>query len=534
VDYKASRQGLQSVRDPDFNPKLLSRRNFLANSAAVGFSVSARRLFAQGALKPTLVHTPIGTLRGEISNGARIFRGIPFAQPPVGDLRFRPPLPAKPWAGERDATRFSAAPMQWIESATPGEPVVAHSEDCLYLNIWAPEGKGPYPVFVWIHGGSFIRGYAFEPIFDGSVFADLGIVCVSIAYRLGLFGFLDLGPLLGPEYQGSANNALHDLILALEWIQANIHAFGGDPTHVTIGGESGGAKLTGTLMGIPSAQPLFHQMISESGGAERNYSLADSAAVSHAFAEQWRTRTGKDIASVKNSPAEQHIDIQHTFLGEYPGSHPLRPEIDGNLIPQLPVKTIAAGSIKGKRLLIGTNRDESAYFVGPHPAEPTLKDLGNLALQTFNRVFARYHETFPEMNDYQRRIRALTAEEYWVPSIRVADAQLQGGGDAWVYLLYFVESSGALAGYSYHTLDLPLVWDRPHPDPANAEAEAVLAKWVHRAWAAFIRGEAPSASGLPQWPQYSSESRPTMVFDNQSRVVQNPQEAELKLWDRVL
>ena len=496
--------------------------------------MSAPQLFAQGPSEPTLAHTPLGTLRGEKSNGMRFFRGVPFAQPPVGDLRFRPSLPAKPWTGERDATRFSAAPMQWNEPLAAGEPAVAHSEDCLYLNIWAPEGKGPYPVFVWIHGGSFIRGYAYKPPIDGSAFADLGIVCVSIAYRLGVFGFLDLGPVLGPEYQGSANNALRDLIVALEWIQANIRAFGGDPSQVTIGGESGGAKLIGTLMGVPSAQPLFHQMISESGGAERNFSPADSAAVSHAFAQQWRIQTGKDIAAVKSSPAEQLIEVQHTFLGEYPRNHPLTPEIDGKLIPQLPVKTIAAGSIKGKRLLSGTNRDEMAYFVGPHPAELTAKDLGNLPLQTFNRVFARYDETFPEMNDYQRRIRALTAEEYWIPSIRATDALLQGGGQAWVYLLDFVESSGPLAGYSYHTLDLPLVWDRPHPDPANAEAEAALAKRVHRAWAAFIRGEAPSASGLPQWPQYSSESRPTMVFDNESRVVQNPQEVELKLWDGVL
>ena len=242
----------------------------------------------------------------------------------------------------------------------------------------------------------------------------------------------------------------------------------------------------------------------------------------------------KDIAVVKRSPAEQLIEVQHTFLAEYPRNHPLAPEIDGKLIPRLPVKTIAAGSIKGKRLLIGTNRDESAYFVGPRPALPSSKDLGNLPLQIFNRVFARYDETLPEMNDYQRRIRALTAEEYWIPSIRLGDAQLQGGGNAWVYLLCFVEKSGPLAEYSYHTLDLPLVWDRPHPDAANAEAEAALAKQVHLAWAAFIRGECPCAPGLPQWPQYSVETRPTLLLDNQSRVAQNPQGAELKLWDGLL
>ncbi len=140
-----------------------------------------------------MVKTSLGTLRGLQTEGIRVFRGVPFATPPVGALRFLPPLPARPWTGELDATAFSASPMQ------TGEPGVRHSEDCLYLNVWAPQGNGPFPVFVWIHGGGFTNGHAFEPVYDGSRFASEGVLVVTVAYRFGVFGFLDLEPILGPD-----------------------------------------------------------------------------------------------------------------------------------------------------------------------------------------------------------------------------------------------------------------------------------------------------------------------------------------------
>jgi para-nitrobenzyl esterase len=452
-------------------------------------------------------------------------------------------LPIKPWSGERDATRFAASPMQWNESPAAGERPLTHSEDCLYLNIWAPEGKGPFPVFVWIHGGGFISGHASEPIYDGSAFAREEIVVVTVEYRLGVFGFLDLGPLLnsnlgktgGASYSGSANNALRDLIAALEWLHTNVASFGGDPNRITIGGESAGAKLTDILMGIPTAQHLFHQMISESGGAERIWSKDDSAAVSDGYGEQWRKQTGKDLDALKTAPPDQLIAAQHEFFEQWPQHFPLRAEIDGTLIPQLPVKTIAAGSTRGKRLLIGTNRDESALFIGPHPShDPGPKDLGNLSLEKFEEVFQHYAKIYPEMTPEQLRIRAVTAEEYWVPSIRVADAHLAGGGTAWVYELDFAETSGRLEGYAYHSLDVPLVWQHPHINAGNVASEVELAKQVHQAWATFIRGEAPTAPGLPAWPQYSAQTRPTMILNTQSRVEPDPQGAELKLWEGVL
>lgn len=510
-------------------PLTVSRRGFLAGAGLAALGLGSRNLFALATSSPVTVRTPLGALLGEQAAGVNVFRGIPFANAPVGPLRFRPPQRVKQWQATRDTTRFAAAAMQ------PGAPGISKSEDCLYLNLWAPQGKGPFPVYVWIHGGGFTGGRSFSPMFDGTLLAQSGIVCITVAYRLGVLGFLDMEPLLGAGYAGSANNGLRDILAALEWVQRNVAAFGGDPSQVTVGGESAGAKLTDTLLGVPSAQPLFHQAISESGGAERVWARGESGAVARGFGELWRKATGEPIPALATAPAALLIQAQRQLMQTWPKHFPLRPEIDGTLLPRLPVRTIAAGSSKGKRLLIGTNRDESALFIGSHPSQdPGADQLGNLPVAGFEKILHEYNRLDPQMTESQRRIRATTAEEYWVPSIRVADAFLQGGGTAWMYMLDFVESSGRLQGLAFHSLDLRLVWDHPSAKAANAAAEAALAAQMSAAWRAFLRGEAPAASGLPAWPGYASGTRPTMIFNSRSDVVERPQEAELRLWDGVL
>jgi para-nitrobenzyl esterase len=512
-----------------------SRREFLAGAVAASACWSRSGAAQESAASAAaVVKTPLGSLQGFLQEGVRVFRGVPFAQPPLGELRFRAPQKLAAWSGVRDATRFGASAMQ------SGEPGVTHSEDCLYLNIWTPESgssvtKEPYPVFVWIHGGGFTGGHAFEPVYDGIEFARHGIICVTVAYRLGVFGFLDVEPVLGAEYAGSANNALLDLIAALEWVQANIDRFGGDAAKVTIGGESAGAKLVDILMGVPAAERLFHQMISESGGAERVWARAEARKVGAGFGEAWAAASGLGAATMKTVAGERLIPVQKRFLENWPKHFPLRAEVDGTLLPRMPIETIVTGSAKRKRLLIGTNRDESALFVGPHPAEdPAAKDLGNMGLATFDQVFARYPNVYPEMKPEARRIRALTAEEYWVPSVRVANAAAATRCETWMYRLDFAETSGRLKGYAFHSLDVGLVWDKPHPVVENAVAEASLAKQMHEAWTAFIKGGMPAAAGLPDWPCYTLDERATMLLASTSRVALKPQEAELRLWDGYL
>jgi para-nitrobenzyl esterase len=415
-----------------------------------------------------------------------------------------------------------------------GEPGVEHSEDCLYLNVWSPvaanaQGNGPWPVFVWIHGGGFTNGHAFEATYDGSQFAREGVVVVTVGYRLGVFGFLDWEPPLGASYAGTANNGLSDLVTALEWLKNNIEAFGGDPTRITVGGESAGAKLTDILLGTPRAQPTFAQAISESGGAERVWSQAAVADVSEGFGKLWKDETKSSIEAVRDAPSAALLDLQTKFMKTWPQHFPLRPQIDGALLPRLPIESISK-SARGKRLLIGTNRDESALFLGPHPEQdPTAQDLGNIPLSRFDVILGKYAAIYPQMSKELRRIRAVTAEEYWVPSVRVADAFVAGGGAAWMYRLDFSPTTGRMKDLAFHSEDVGLVWNR-----AKTPGDTTMAKQMHATWLTFLQGEAPAAAGLPTWPRYSREVHETMLLDTTSRVVEHPQEAELQLWDGLL
>ncbi len=496
-------------------------RRHLLQSATLASAAVALRANAQDG--PSVdVRTPLGNLRGFTSSkGIYVFRGVPFAEPPVGLRRFRPPVSVRPWSGVRDATQFKPAAMQ------PNRNDV--SEDCLYLNVFAPQGSGPFPVFVWIHGGGYTGGSPSDAIFDGTGFAKQGIIVVTVAYRLGVFGFLDWSPMLGPDYADSANNALRDLMTTLKWVHANISSFGGDPSRVTVGGESAGAKLTDTLMGIEEAKPLFQAMISQSGGAERIRTEANSAEVTRVFAEQLRPMLDEQMTP-RIASGQTLLNAQQALIDAWDGNFPLRVESGGVLLPQRPLPAIARGSTRGKRLLIGTNRDESALFLGDHPAAPlTQRNLGNTTLAKFEPVLAKYKQLYPEMTPAQLNIRALTAEEYWVPSMRVAAAHVSGGGRAWCYRLDEEAASGRFAGEAYHSFDLGFVWERlAKSEPAAAQHLTVE---MHDAWAAFIKGAAPSANGLPAWPQWNPKTRPTMLLNSVSRVEEQPFEAELRLWD---
>jgi para-nitrobenzyl esterase len=447
--------------------------------------------------------------------------GIPYAKPPVGPLRFRAPVAIA--AGTPNLGHLAASAVQ------PGRANT--SEDCLYLNVYAPPAKARAsarcPVFVWIHGGGFTGGSPND--FDGGVFAKQGIVCVTVAYRLGVFGFLDWSPILGPAYADSANNGLRDLVLALRWVNKNIAGFGGDPERVTIGGESAGAKLAAFLMAVDEAKPLFSSVISESGGGERLLDTPAAQRVTQAVAARMKDRTP---AAILAAPAAELIDAQQAMTAAWPANFPMRVQAGpGSLLPHRAVPAIAAGTSRGKRLLIGTNRDENAFYLGEHAAEPIpLKRLGNSTEAQFNGVLAQYSRLYPEMSVADRNIRALTAEEYWVPSIRVAQAHMQGGGGAtYFYRLDETAATGPHKGESYHSYDLGYVWEKLGAgEPPAAHA---LEKQIHDAWVAFIQGGAPAAAGLPTWPQWNPKTRPTMLFNQTSTIAQQPFESELRLWD---
>ena len=480
--------------------------------------------FAAASEGPVEVKIGQGVLRGAAADGIAIFRGVPFAKPPVGPQRFRAPERPTGWAGVRDATAFAP------EASQAG--TLSQSEDCLYLNVWAPQSSGRHPVLVWVHGGAMVGGRSWDPTFDGTVFARDGIVCITVAYRLGVLGFLDVEPMLGASYAGSANNGVRDLVAALTWVRENVAAFGGDPDRVTLGGVSAGAKLCDLLLGIPSAAPLFHQVISESGGGERIWTRERAQEVSREFTAVWSAVPGNTPASLLTAQPSVLVGAQSRFIKQHQGRTPLRPEVDGGFIPEAPLTAIAAGAGRGKRLLIGTNRDESAAFFGPHPAaEMTAKDLANVSLSQFQAIDNAYRSAFPKMDPALRRVRTTTAEEYWLPTVRTAQAHVTGGGETFFYRLDF-RGRGDYSELAPHASELRFVWDRVSFFAGLSAYR--LSSLIHGAWSSFIRGEAPRAPGMPTWPCYTLGQQETMIFDETTRVENAPQGAELELWHDVL
>lgn len=498
----------------------LNRREFLSTSsaAAVGLAVECK---ARGATAASVVvETSLGRLEGKRAGNTIAFLGVPFAEPPIGPLRFRPPRPARPWSGVRSADSYASAPVQLRHKGI--------SEDCLYLNIWMPAAPGPHPVLFWIYGGGNTVG-ATGGIADGSHFARNGVVCVTPAYRIGALGFLDVSAELGDAYTGSGNNGLRDQLLALEWARHNIATFGGDPDRITVGGESAGAKDTCALMALPQAAGLFQQAIVESGSGQTVHTRESSRALTQKFLR---------CAGLTTSTASQLLTLsvprllaaQRALEGQT-SEFPFRVTVDGIVLERTPLEYLCSGSSRRLRLLAGSNRDESTLFVrGAELEEPIRQsEMQNMSMDKAPEMEARYKAAFPQLTAPERKIRLLTSEEYWIPTLRIAEAHLANGGDAWFYRYDRPLNFGPLKGKVPHGSEVRLVWDdeMQHPDPSVHP----LRQAMHAAWVDFIFGRAPTLAGAPPWPKFNVNDRPVMIIKDQSTVVLDPDSSERHLWD---
>jgi len=466
----------------------------------------AAAMLAAGAASAEVVHTSQGDLSGVVAGKVESFKGVPFAAPPVGDLRWRPPGPAPSWSGVKAASEFGPICMQgrFMPSAQPMR------EDCLTLNVWRPAGAKPgakLPVMVWIYGGGFIFGAASTPIYDGSHFARDGVVLVTFNYRVGRFGFF-AHPALdgGPEAGGGpvANYGLMDQIAALKWTQANIAAFGGDPKRVTVFGESAGGISVNLLMTSPAARGLFAQAIAESGfGRITPKSLQAGEAIGQAFASANGIK-GTDAAAAAALRALPADTLNGQFSGLADPAIP-GPVLDGKIVTEGIAQAFAKGDEAHVPFLEGGNSYEASLFpkVADFP-DPVIARAGDPA-----KVVALYGgQPKPEV------ARELMTDTLITEPDRDLARELDRQGvPAFVYHFSYVPASlratsfgaphGSEITYVFDTLPTQPYSYFGHEIPGATADDQKIADAVHAYWVAFAKTGDPAAAGGPAWPRYT-------------------------------
>jgi para-nitrobenzyl esterase len=495
------------------------------------------------SLTTTVVETQFGKVEGVQKGSVKIWKGIPFAQAPLGSLRFRPPQQHKPWSGVRDASQFGPiapqVPMQM--EAMFGSAQVISGEDCLYLNIWSPGADNALrPVMVWIHGGAFVTGSGSTPWYEGSSFAINGdVVVVTINYRLGALGFLHLADLGADASEFTSNCGLLDQVAALEWVRDNIAAFGGDPSNVTVFGESAGAMSIGTLLAMSSSRGLFKRAILQSGAG--NAVSKREAATKAASALMTELGLGTNqITVLKDVPVDQLLAAQNK-VGSRRGLLAFQPAVDGITLERMPIEAIADGSAEGVEVLIGTNRNEMKLFtrMTPSTANPDEVLLHKLFGANGQQVLDTYRGALPQELAGDAWTDLTTDRTFRIPAIRLAEKQAKRGEQVWMYRFdWRTPVFGGRLG-ACHALEIPFVWnnlDRPGVSlfTGDSPSRQVVADYMHTAWIAFARNGNPNTSTLPYWPAYEWERRATMIFDEACKVENDPQSTERRLWDEVI
>lgn len=477
-------------------------------------------------MEHTEIETKQGTLRGSVMNGVRSWKGVPYAEPPVGELRFRAPQSPESWEGVRDALAFSPICPQPgpPETSLFGSSAVGMSEDCLYLNVWAPEsGSAGLPVMVWIHGGAFVSGASSIPLYDGTQLALRGeCVVVSVNYRLGALGFLHVAP-LGEAYD--SNVGLSDQVRALEWVSENIAAFGGDPDSITLFGESAGAMSIAALLAMPAARGLFHRAILQSGASQ-----ALPAAHAELIAAGLLRRLGVDggnLERLKTIPTEELLAAS-ARMGEESGGGlaalPFQPVIEPDTLPLDPLQAVSEGSAAGIPLIIGTNHDEGAFFFYDETQlmEPAVL-ADTLRAMTGRNDVSEWMELYPPTLAGQADM--MTDLYFWRSALAFAQAQSEHA-PVWMYRFDWTLPGHPFFGRAVHAVEIPFVFGNlvllPRMGIRIEPVMQNLSDAMRGAWQSFAKSGDPSTGAL-SWPMYDADNRTTMVFGAESMPEHDPE-----------
>lgn len=468
----------------------------------------------------TLAHTSAGSLRGEAQGDVVVFRGVPYAAPPLGALRWRPPQPVAPWTGVRDAVAFGPIAPQDIAPERLAKRGLTMSEDCLTLNVWTPATDGARrPVLVFIHGGGQAQGFAAAPMFDGARLASRGdLVVVTIDFRLGALGSLYAPERLGA---GSTNLALRDQMQALRWVRAEIRAFGGDPHAVTVMGQSSGAvAITGLLAG---GCDLFDRAILQSGGIERVRSANAASEVAARFF---------DGIGHRNKPTvEEILAVQEGIpTGFIPPGGPFHPHVDGDVISEHPLVTARTRPMRPMPVLAGTTRDEWRIFDAGIPddafTEAYLRERATVLLgpgRDVEATLAAYRPDHQRPRDLASAL--ITDYHFTAPTEQFVRGHASHGNPVFRYELQWPSPRPGLG--AYHDICLPLVFGTLDAAPALAGVGADarrMSEVVQDAWIEFVRGGEP-------WARYERAGGATMLLRPEPRVAREHRTAQLAVWE---
>lgn len=492
-----------------------------------GLALAAFAWTAAARAAPVAVKIETGVLVGEATDKALVFRNIPYAAPPVGELRWAPPQPASAWEGEREAVKPGPScpqPMRPDGRPNAGAANGPTSEDCLQLNVFAPKAATKAPVMVWLHGGAHRFGSGW--IYDGSNFARDGVVLVAINYRLGPLGYFAHPALTAAAGAGQplVNYGLMDQIAALQWVQRNIAAFGGDPSNVTVFGESAGAMSTLQILAVPETRGLYSKAIVQSGGGWfAPETLAQKEADGAAVAEKLGLPGAKAaLEDLRALPADRLIAA--TLTGD------IGPSPDGRLLKETPTQAFAAGREVDVPLMIGSNSGEDSLMdaFGLKPAEQGAR-LGPLVRRVYAEDAAKGDEALA---------RAVFTDRVMGAPARWIAAEAADGAPAWLYYFSYVGSRFRPAvTTAAHAAEIQYVfeyWGR-RTDPASLSAEdRAMADLMHSCWVAFAKTSAPACASGPAWPAYDPSSDQLMEFGADSGVRTGLRKRQLDAQERVV
>jgi len=520
------------------------KQSLLGAGAAALASPLVRALFAADGAAGPIVETKYGKVRGVSAEGVQIFKGIHYGASTEGAARFLPPTPPKSWTGVFDALQYGTMAPQNLSAATGSDIRIAMGdifgpggvgEDCLVLNVWTAGLRGKRPVMVWLHGGGYTGGSDGATTYDGTNLArKRDVVVAGINHRLNVFGYLYLGGVGGEKYADSGNVGMLDCVLALEWIRDNIAHFGGDPGNVTIFGESGGGGKVSVLMAMPPAKGLFHKAIVESGSTLRVSTREDADAATRTYLVQLKIAPDR-VDDLQKVAMSDMLAALRAMTG--PNSIRLGPVVDGRSLSRQPFDPDAPTQSANVPMLIGTNGTESTALLGI--ADGSLFSLNEADMRTklksylhladdaqLDSLLAVYKKDRPNASPSDIYFAVTTDRMMRMHAITQAERKAaQHAGPAYMYI--FDWRSPVLGGKlrSPHGIELAFVFDNTDKTTGmngTGADLAPLAEKVSTAWAAFARTGNPGTPSLPHWPAYDTQSRATMIFNDECKVLDDP------------